>query len=160
MKICRARPQLVFTFEDRFSSTGCAAPQSVRYIIFRLQASYLSATCHTGRKSCRVKSLYMKRFCHVLTEIAGQPGTDFSHRGERNTLYTVYNTQTLSWLLLSFAAESSATGPQSGIAPYHSLTLPHLFYLYISDLYSVQPWKSGGVRLFRRKYNCRISASS
>ncbi len=63
MKICRARPQLVFTFEDRFSSTGSAAQQSVRYIIFRLQASYLSATSHTGRKSCRVKSLYMKLFC-------------------------------------------------------------------------------------------------
>ena len=36
--------------------------QSVRYITFRLQASYLSATSHLGRKSCRVKSLYMKRF--------------------------------------------------------------------------------------------------
>jgi hypothetical protein len=62
MKICWARPQLVFTFFNRFSSTGWAVPQSVRYRIFRLQASYLSATSHTGRKSCRVKSLYMKRF--------------------------------------------------------------------------------------------------
>jgi hypothetical protein len=62
MKICRPRPQLVFTFDNRFSSTGCAAQQSVRYIIFRLQASYWSATSHTGRESCRVKSLYMKRF--------------------------------------------------------------------------------------------------
>jgi hypothetical protein len=62
MKICRARPQLVFTFDNRFSSTGCAVQQTVRYIIFRLQASYLSATSHTGKKSCRVKSLYMKRF--------------------------------------------------------------------------------------------------
>ncbi len=62
MKICRARPQLVFTFDNRFSSTGWAEQQSVRYRIFRLQASYLSATCHTGRKSCRVKSLYVKRF--------------------------------------------------------------------------------------------------
>jgi hypothetical protein len=71
-----------------------------------------------------------------MTEIAGQPGTDFSHRGERSTLYIVYNTlysvQTFSWLLLSFAAESSASGPQSGKVPYHSPTLPHLFYLYIS----------------------------
>ncbi len=55
MKICRPRPQLVFTFDNRFSSTGWAAQQSVRYIIFRLQASYLSATSHTGRKSCRSK---------------------------------------------------------------------------------------------------------
>ncbi len=65
MKICRARPQLVFTFDNRFSSTGCAVQQSVRYIIFHLQASQLSATSHTGRKSCRVKSLYMKRFWSV-----------------------------------------------------------------------------------------------
>ncbi len=70
MKICRPRPQLVFTFDNRFSSTGCAAQQSARYIIFRLQASYSSATSHTGRESCRVKSLYMKRFwfylCHYF----------------------------------------------------------------------------------------------
>jgi hypothetical protein len=63
MKIWQARPQLVFTFDNRFSSTGCAVEQSDRYIIFRLQESYLSATSHTSRKSCRVKSLYMKRFC-------------------------------------------------------------------------------------------------
>jgi hypothetical protein len=50
------------TFDNRFSSTGWAVPQSFRYITFPLQASYLSATSHTGRKSCRVKSLYMKRF--------------------------------------------------------------------------------------------------
>jgi hypothetical protein len=62
MKICRPRPQLVFTFDNRFSSTGCAGQHSVRYIIFCLQASYLSATSHTGRESCRAKSLYMKRF--------------------------------------------------------------------------------------------------
>ncbi len=43
-----------------------------------------------------------------------------------------YTVQTFSWLLLSFAAESSASGPQSGKAPYHSFKLPHLFYLYIS----------------------------
>ncbi len=62
MKICRARPQLLFTFYNWFNSTGWAVPQSVRYRIFRLQASNLSATSHTGRKSCRIKSLYMKRF--------------------------------------------------------------------------------------------------
>jgi hypothetical protein len=50
--------QLVFTFYNRFSSTGWALPQSVRYRIFRLHASYLSATSHTGRQPCRVKSIY------------------------------------------------------------------------------------------------------
>ncbi len=62
MKIYRARPQLLFTFDNWFSSTGWAVSQSVRYIFFRLQPSYLSATSHTGRNSCRAKSLYMKRF--------------------------------------------------------------------------------------------------
>jgi hypothetical protein len=66
MKICRARPQHVFTFDNRFSSTGWAVPQTFRYRIFRLQASYLSATSHTGRKSYRVKSLCMKRFWFVV----------------------------------------------------------------------------------------------
>ncbi len=61
----QGRPQLVFTFDNRFGSTGWAVTQSVRYITFCLQASYLSATSHTGGKSCRVKSLYMKRFWSV-----------------------------------------------------------------------------------------------
>jgi hypothetical protein len=69
MKIYRAGPQLVFTFDNRFSSTGWAVSQPVRYIFFRLRPRYLSATSHTGRKSCRAKSLSMKRFWCVLTHI-------------------------------------------------------------------------------------------
>jgi hypothetical protein len=70
-EIYLAGPQLVFTFNNRFSSTGWAVPQpqSVRYIFFRLQPSYFSATSHTGRKACRVKSLYMKRFWEELTHL-------------------------------------------------------------------------------------------
>ncbi len=71
MKICHARPQLVFTFYNRFSSTGWALPQSVQYRIFHLHASYLSATSHTGRQPCRVKILYKKRFC-VLQSATSQ----------------------------------------------------------------------------------------
>ena len=73
---------------------------------------------------------------YVLTEIAGQPGSDFSYRGEGSTPYKVYayTEHIFSWHPLSFVAESSASGPQSGKAPYHSLTLPHLFYLNISGL--------------------------
>jgi hypothetical protein len=76
MKICRARRQLVFTFDNRFRSTGWAVPQSVRYRIFRLQA-----TSHTGRKSCRVKSLYMKRFWEWHFYLSGctQTGTPALH---------------------------------------------------------------------------------
>ncbi len=61
-------------------------------------------------------------------------GLRFQPQGgkEYNVHSIQYTVQTFSWLLLSFAAESSASGPQSGKAPYHYLTLPHLFYLYIS----------------------------
>jgi hypothetical protein len=95
-----------------------------------LLASCEIADSHPNQTICPTRNC-----CHVLTEIAGQPGTDFSHRGKRvhRTQYT-YTVQTFSCLLLSFAAESSASGPQSGKAPYHSLPLPHLFYLYISGL--------------------------
>jgi hypothetical protein len=56
MKICWARPQLEFTFDNRFSRTGCTAQQSVRYIILRvtcwllpLQDGNLSAHLTTKR---------------------------------------------------------------------------------------------------------------
>ncbi len=70
--------------------------------------------------------MYWQKLPASLAQISATGGKEY-------TVHSVqYTVQTFSWLLLSFAAESSASGPQSGKAPYHSLTLPHLFYLYIS----------------------------
>ena len=52
-----AGPQLVFTFNNRFSRTGWAVSQSVRYIFFRHQACYSLLPAKPGRQADRVISL-------------------------------------------------------------------------------------------------------
>ncbi len=93
-----------------------------------LLASCEIADSHPNQTFCPRRNC-----CQVLTEIAGQAGTNFSHSEEKKSTQCTYTVQTISWLLLSFPAESSASGPQSRKAPYHSLPLPPLVYIYISE---------------------------
>jgi hypothetical protein len=66
--------------------------------------------------------------------------------------YTVHSTQYthLASLFLSFAAEPSGSGPQSGESPYHSWSLPRL-YIYVRCHWAVPlKWYPPGIQ-YRHK---------
>ncbi len=76
------------------------------------------------------------RLCNVLPEIAGQPGTDFSHRGERSTLYTVYITlyKHLAgsfWVLRQYLQQVAPNQEKPHTTPLHSL----IYSIYISVVF-------------------------
>ncbi len=74
--------------------------------------------------------------CQQRTEIASQPGTNFSHRGGKDTQYT-YTVHTFSWPLLSFVAGSSASGPP--IKKTH-IPLPHLYICLSLAVTDITTW--------------------
>jgi hypothetical protein len=93
-----------------------------------LLASWEIADRHPNQTICPTRDC-----CHVLTEIAGQPGTDFSHRGERSTLYTVYNTlyKQLAgsfWVLRRNLQQVAPNQQKPHTTPLHSL----IYSIYIS----------------------------
>ncbi len=89
--------------------------------------------------------------CHVLTEIAGQPGTDFSHRGERSTLFTVYNTLYTHlagsfWVSRQNHQQVAPNQEKPHTTPLHSL----IYSIYISVVQSRKK------RLKEGKAKCRL----
>ncbi len=93
-----------------------------------LLASCEIADNHPNQTICPTRDCW-----YVLTEIAGQPGTDFSHRGERSTLYTVYNTlyKHLAgsfWVLWQNLQQVALNQEKPHTTPLHSL----IYSIYIS----------------------------
>ncbi len=83
---------------------------------------------------------------NVLTEIAGQPGTDFSHRGERSTLYTVYITlyKHLAgsfWVLRQNLQQVAPNQEKPHTTPLHSL----IYSIYISVV--LTHWGNGVIKI-------------
>ena len=68
MKICRARPQLVFTFDNRFSSPGCAVQQSVCLVHNFLPPSELLVCYQPHRQEVMPgqKSIYETFLVHAF----------------------------------------------------------------------------------------------
>ncbi len=86
-----------------------------------LLASWEIADRHPSQTICPTRDS-----CHVLIEIAGQPGTDFSHRGERSILYTVYNTMYKQlagsfWVLQQNLQQVAPNQEKPHTTPLHSL---------------------------------------
>ncbi len=97
-----------------------------------LLASWEIADRHPNQTICPTRDS-----CHVLTVIAGQPGTDFSHRGERSTLNTVYNTlyKQLAgsfWVLRQNLQQVAPNQEKPHTTPLHSL----IYSIYISVVWT------------------------
>ncbi len=113
----------------------CQVVQFAQLSLSPLHASYL----WNSRQSAKPNDLPQTLLMSTTDSNCWPIWHRFPQQGKKNTQYTVH---TFSWLLLSSAAESLASGPQSGKAPFRSLHSPsssHI-YSYILDL----GWAAGG----------------
>ncbi len=98
-----------------------------------LLASWEIADRHPNQTICPTRDS-----CHVLTEIAGQPGTDFSHRGEgvhctQYTIHWLYKHLAGSfWVLRQNLQQVAPNQEKPHTTPLHSL----IYSIYISVIHT------------------------
>ncbi len=73
--------------------------------------------------------IFLRLYCQLLTEIAGQPGINFCHRGKENTIRRRCTQYTHLASPFEFCGRIFGQWPTIKKSPIPPLPLPHLLYI-------------------------------